>query len=400
MVPELRKKFNEAFTEEKYEAFLEELNTAYGFKLAFRVAETPIFVPKYLKHKMLNACEQIIDIIKRPDFKQLTEKAIPKKWNVPNETNHTHFLAIDFAICKDADGSFSPRLIEMQGFPSLFAYQDYVSRLVGKHFGIPENYDFLFSGLDIEGYRDLMRRAIIGDCNPNEVVLLELDPEKQGTRIDFACTEDFLGVATVNLRDVIKEGKQLFRLKNGEKIRIKRIYNRVIFDELEGSELDEMPFSFTEELEVEWAGHPNWFYRISKYTLPYLDSPFVPKTKFLNEFAQWPADLEHYVLKPLFSFAGKGVVFDVKLEDLQEIPVEQRGEWILMEKVTYANAFHSPDGGPVKAEIRMLFLWPDGDERPTLGTTLVRLSKGVMMGVKFNKQHTWVGGSVAFFERD
>ena len=399
MVPELRKKFNETFTDERYEAFLEELNTAFGFKLAFRVAETPIFVPKYLKHKMLDACAEIIRVIKRPDFKQMTEKAIPPQWKVPNETDHTHFLAIDFAVCQDADGSFSPRLIEMQGFPSLFAYQDFVSLLTKKYWEIPDNYDYLFSGLGVEGYRQLMRNAIVGSCEPKEVVLLELDPEKQGTRIDFACTEDLLGVPTVNLRDVIKEGKQLFRMENGEKIRIKRIYNRVIFDELEGAEADAMPFSFTEDLDVEWAGHPNWFYRISKYTLPYLDSRYVPRTRFLNEFESWPADLENYVLKPLFSFAGKGVVFDVKLEDLEEIPVDKRGEWILMEKVKYAHAFDSPDG-PVKAEIRMLFLWPDGDDLPTLGTTLVRLSKGVMMGVKFNKNHTWVGGSVAFFERD
>jgi hypothetical protein len=354
-------------------------------------------VPKALKSKIIAAGEQIIDLICQPNFKELTAKAVPEQLSVPNETQHTHFLAIDWAISTDTNGALSPRLIELQGFPSLYGFQEEISQAALKFWPVPDGFDYLFNGLNSESYVDLLKKVILGKYEPKNVILLEIEPEKQKTKVDFYATEKHLGIKAVCLTEVILEDNKLYYLLDGEKTRINRIYNRVIFDELQQRTDLDLAFNMQQPVDVEWAGHPSWFFRISKYILPFLKSEYVPKTYFLNELEHWPDDLENYVLKPLFSFAGSGVIVNVTKEDLEKI--EDRENFILMEKVTYAPAIQSFDV-PVKVELRMLYVWPDGDARPTLATSLVRLSKGLMMGVKFNKNFTWVGGSLAFFEAD
>ena len=177
---------------------------------------------------------------------------------------------------------------------------------------------------------------------------------------------------------------------------VNRIYNRIIFDELnqQSPEVQEMGKMLFEELDVQWIPHPNWFYRISKYTLPFIRHPYVPKTYFLNEVKQIPADLENYVLKPLFSFAGQGVIIDLKIEDIEK--VKDPENWILQHKVKYANAIETPDV-PAKAEIRIFYFWKDGALRPVPTNNLARLSKGKMIGVRYNKDKEWVGGSFCLF---
>lgn len=399
MVAEERKRFNEQFTQAAYEQMLQYLNSRYNYEIEFRIAETPVFIDKHLKKKMLQACEEIVAVIQRADFKTITQKAIPANCYVPNEDAHTQFLAIDLAICRDEnDGSLTPRLIELQGFPSLFAFQELISNAYRKFFTINPDYEYLFSGLNSETYLQLLKKTICGQHEPQEVILMDIEPMKQKTKIDFYCTEDYLGVKPVCISALHKDGKQLYYINDsGQRQYIKRIYNRVIFDELQQRPDLTLHFDMTEDLEVEWAGHPNWFFRISKYTMPFIKSEYVPKTYFLHELPQIPNDLENYVLKPLFSFAGTGVVYDVSKADIEAIA--DRSNYILQQKIQYAPALITPDGDGVKAEIRMLFLWPEPDASPTLATNLVRLSKGVMMGVKFNKNKTWVGGSTAFFEK-
>jgi len=121
----------------------------------------------------------------------------------------------------------------------------------------------------------------------------------------------------------------------------------------------------------------------------------VPKTYFLNEVKQIPPDLENYVLKPLFSFAGQGVVIDISISDIEKI--EDPANWILQRKVKYADVIETPDI-PAKVEIRMMYLWEDGWSKPKPAINLARLSKGKMIGVRYNKDKEWVGGSVCFFE--
>jgi hypothetical protein len=398
MVPEVRKQFNAQFTPKKYEALLADTHRHFPGQLDFRIAETPIFIPKDFTQKMLEACEHIIDVIQSPEYQQQSGRSIPENLRVPNEDAHPQFIAFDFGICQSADGGLEPQLIELQGFPSMFAYQIFCPEVTAAHFDLPHNYDAYLNGFNKESYIALLKKLIIGNWNPENVVLLEIFPEKQKTRIDFRCTERYIGINTVCLTTIIQEGRDLYYVNEGKKTRIRRIYNRVIFDDLaqQPPEVQEQGKILLQDLDVEWAPHPAWFYRISKYTLPFINHPYVPHTQFLSDVKTIPDDLENYVVKPLFSFAGQGVIIDVKKEDIEKISDPQN--WILQRKVHYAAAVETPDEW-AKGEIRLFYFWEEGASRPIATNNLARLSKGKMIGVRYNKDKQWVGGTLAFFEK-
>lgn len=398
MVPSMRQWFNENFTEEKYKRYLDELNAPHPGAIEFRIAETPVFVDKSFTNKMLSACESIVDVITGYNFKSLTSHAIPEDIKVPNENDYSDFIAFDFGICENENGELEPQLIEMQGFPTLFAFEIWITEVAKKAFGIPDNYDAYLGGYEKESYMQLLKDVIIGNCNPENVILLEILPHQQKTKIDFYCTQDYLGISVVCLTELIKEGTKLYYLNNGKKTEVKRIYNRVIFDDLQqqSAEIQEKGKILFEELDVQWVPHPNWFYRISKFTLPYIDHPYVPKTNFLSDVKEIPADLENYVLKPLFSFAGQGVVIDVTKKDIEN--VKDPHNWILQRKVKYADVIKTPDI-PAKAEIRIFYFWKKDEARPNPAQNLARLSKGKMIGVRYNKDKEWVGGTLVYFEK-
>ena len=395
MQQNLRQQFNEDFTEAKYLIYLQTIENLHPGSLEFRVAETPLFIPKDFTKKMLDACEDIIDVIVQPDFKTLTERAIPASLHIPNEKNHTDFIAFDFGICENEKGELEPQLIEMQGFPTLFAFQAFHTKITREYANVPSTHDAYLNGYNEKTYLQMLKDIIVGDTNPEQVILLEIFPEKQKTRIDFYCTEEVLGISTVCVTKLIGEGNKLFYKKDGEKIEIKKIYNRLIFDDLHQQKDLGNIIDFSHKWDVEWVSHPNWFYRISKFTLPLIKNPHVPATYFLNELHEIPADLENYVLKPLFSFAGMGVVIDVTSKDIDE--VKDPENWILQRKVIYADIIQTPDG-TAKAEIRLFYFWKDGWLRPVGAHNLSRLSKGKMIGTRYNKDKTWVGGTVSFFE--
>lgn len=392
----LRAKFNARYTEDKYNAYMQEIEALEPGALEFRNAETPVFIPKAFKNKMLEACEDIIDVLVAPNFKELTDRSIPAHLQVPNEDSHTQMLVFDFGICENESGELEPQLIEMQGFPTLYAFQAYHSALTAAYAELPSNYDSYLSGYNRESYIQLLKDIIVGSLDPANVILLEIFPEKQKTRIDFFCTEKLLGIKTVCLTKLIAEGNQLYYDNNGTKTLVKRIYNRLIFDDLEQQENLGNIIDLTKPYEVEWVPHPNWFYRISKFTLPFIDNRYVPETFFLNE-VKTPVDLSKYVLKPLFSFAGMGVVIDVTQEDIDKIKDPEN--WILQRKVNYAPVIPTMDE-PAKAEIRLFYFWKNEWPRPIAVHNLARLSKGKMIGTRYNKDKTWVGGSIAFFEKD
>lgn len=396
MIPELRERFNASFTKEKYDAYMAKLEALHPGALDFRNAETPVFVPKDFRDKMLNACEDIIDVIIDPKFISLTDRGIPANVKVSNESSHTEFLVFDFGICENENGQLEPQLIEMQGFPTLYAFQAFHSELTAEYAELPDTFSPYLNGYTKETYIALLKELIVGDLNPENVILLEIFPEQQKTRIDFYCTEHLLGIKMVCLTKLIAEGDKLFYMNNDVKTPVKRIYNRVIFDDLQKQEGLGEVVDLTKPYDVEWAPHPNWFYRISKFTLPFIKNPYVPDTYFLNELKQMPADLENYVLKPLFSFAGMGVVIDVKPEDIEA--VKDPENWILQKKVKYADVIKTPDE-PAKAEIRLFYFWKKGWVRPVGVHNLARLSKGKMIGTRYNKNKEWVGGNVAFFEK-
>ena len=396
MVPEQRNTFNQNFTEHKYEQLLSALNKGFETAIDFRVAETPVFLDAACNRQMLDTCDYIIDTITHSSFTAKTNAAIPAGKNVPNQTAHPHFLAFDFGICMSEQNKPVPQLIEMQGFASLFGYQAHLDDAMHSTYEIHEPYTAYYGGLNKTSYLQKLQSVIVGHHDPKQVVLLEIKPHTQKTRIDFYCTAAYTGIAIVCITELIKEGNTLFYKKNdGEKIEIKRIYNRIIFDELDQmpAEIKEAGSLLFENLNVEWAGHPNWFYRISKYTMPLLKHPCIPASYYVNELASIPEDLENYVLKPLFSFAGSGVIIDVTKTDIESLP--DPANWMLQQKVNYAPIIKTPTT-PAKVEIRLLYLWEDGAARPFPAINIARLSKGKMIGVRYNQNETWVGGSIAY----
>ncbi len=397
MIIKHRDKFNAEYNEGAYQKVLDSFDETYKYRPTFHVCETPVFLPKDLKEKLVRACDEISQTILRPDFKELSQGAVLSGQTVPNETDHTTFLQMDFGICPDGNGGFKPQLIEAQGFPSLYFFQHALAKRYRKFYNIDDNLDHFFGDIDEAKYVEKLKNCIVGDCEPKHVILLEIEPEKQNTAIDFLVCKRILGVPYVCVSDLICEGKDVFyKDENGEKIQVKRIFNRVIFDELLQRDDLKREFYFTEEHNVEWVGHPHWFFRISKHTLPLLKSEFVPESHFLNELEELPADLENWVLKPLYSFAGSGVMLNLNQHDLGMIKDPEN--YILQRKVTYAPVVKTLDVD-AKLEVRMLMLWERGTPKPVIVTNLCRLSKGAMIGVKFNKDKTWVGGSVGFFER-
>ena len=397
MHPELRARFNADFTPEKYAALLHCVNETEKWPADFRLSETPIFLTREFNDELVVAAKEIVGKTRTPEFARHAASAIPPGLKVPNETAHPAFLVVDFGICS-VQNRLVPRLIELQAFPSLYGFQLLALGCMRKAYpAIPRHWTSTFGDMRDDDYLKLLRKTIVADSDPQNVILLEIEPAKQKTRIDFACTESILGISPVSVTDISKRGRQLFYRRDGRDIRIERIYNRVIFDELLRRPELNLPFSFQEELEIVWVGHPNWYFRISKHSLPFLESPYSSSAFFADEF---PADksISDFVLKPLYSFAGLGVEMEPTREKLAALSKPR--EWILQEKVQYAEFVPTPDGAKSKAEIRMMFIWPDEEPDPILVNNLVRMSQGKMMGVDFNKDKTWVGSSIALHERE
>ena len=398
MIPDIRKAFNAQFTEEKYQNLQDDIVTTYNYKPAFKICETPAFIPKELKERLVTACDDIMKVINQPNFKELTEGAFfEDSMRVPNEDAQSKFIQLDFGICLDEDGNPTPKLIELQGFPSLYFFQELLGRMYRKHYdGIPKDFSQHLYGMTSTDYVELLRQEIVGDVDPKQVVLLEIEPEKQATAIDFFATEKALGIKVLCITKLIKRGKNLvYKDDNGNDIQIKRVYNRIIFDELNQRQDLKTEYSFQDDVDIEWVGHPNWFFRISKYTMPLLKGDYVPKSYYLNKLETIPSDLENYVLKPLYSFAGAGVQIHVTKEMIDDI--KDKSNYLLQEKVAYAPIIETMDV-PAKCEIRMMLLHNSKTNKTQIVSNLMRLSKGEMVGVKYNKDKTWVGGSTGFFE--
>lgn len=399
MIDKNRKAYNEQFSEEKYNAFLQDINAEYNYTPKFKISETPVFIPKDLKEKLVEAVNEIMDVINQPNFKNLTQEAFfDANTIVPNEDDKPRFIQLDFGICKDNSGELTPKLIELQGFPSLYFFQELLGRMYRKHFGtaIPKSYSQHLNGMSAQDYVELLRNEIVGDTNPKQVILLEIEPYEQATAIDFYATESALGIKTVCITELKRKGRQLFYIDDqGEEVRVLKIYNRIIFDELHQRDDLKGEFNFQDDVDVEWIGHPNWFFRISKYMMPLINSKYVPKSYLLNKLESIPSDLENYVLKPLFSFAGSGVHIHVTREIIEGIT--DKSNYLLQEKVAYAPIVETMDV-PAKCEVRMMMVYNSKTDKIEIASNLIRLSKGEMVGVKYNKDKTWVGGSTGFFE--
>ncbi len=395
MIPSLRQQFNRGFTPAKYQTFLRHIDEACGTHVQFRLSETPCFFPKPLIDRMARDGEELIrQLVDNPEYRAKSEEAVPTEFKVPNEAPHPMFVQVDFGLVRDTQGDLQAKLVELQAFPSLYAYQGPLAQAYIDVYGLSAlgPLKYLLSGLDANSYRDLLLRAIVGTHDPENVILLEIHPQGQKTLPDFLLTEKMLGVRTVDIVDIKKDGSRLYYERDGKRIPIHRIYNRAIVDELERKNV-KLNFDWRDDLDVEWAGHPNWYFRISKFSIPYLKHPSVPKTWFLDRLEQIPSDLENYALKPLYSFAGLGVVIAPKKEDIAAIPPEKRPYYILQERMNFEPVIETPFGA-TKAEVRVMYVWLE-ELTPVL--TIIRMGRGLMMGVDQNKNMEWVGASAGLY---
>lgn len=394
MIPTLRKQFNASFTPEKYRQFLSRIDDVCGTHVAFRLCETPCFIPKELLEKLSRAGEELIrQLVENPQYRAESNRAVPAEFNVPHEPAHPMFVQVDFGLIRSASGELQPKLVELQAFPSLYAYQVALAEAYLDAYGMRDlPLNCFLSGLNQNSYRDLLRHAIVAEHDPTNVILLEIHPHEQKTLCDFLLTEKMLGVPTVDIVNIKKEGSRLFYEQGGRRVPIKRIYNRAIVDELQRKGV-KLAFDWRDDLDVEWAGHPNWYFRMSKFSIPYLKHESVPKTWFLDQLKEVPADLENYALKPLYSFAGLGVVIGPKKEQIAAIPEQNRHDYILQERMHFEPVIETPFG-MTRAEVRVMYVWL---EKLTPVLTIVRMGRGLMMGVDHNKNMEWVGASAALF---
>jgi hypothetical protein len=419
MIASIRQKFNAAFTEEAYQRYLAFLNTPFPGALDFSVAETPIFINKDFTEKLLSTGDYVNQVIQSESFKSITEPSLKNVPLFPKESALPQCIVMDFAIAMNEHNELVPALIELQGFPSLFAYEILQDECLRKTYTIPEGYSPYLNGYTKEKYmlhlETILNGTILFDTKENldtdkknvsdstkdtlkHTVLLEILPHQQKTRIDFYCTEKYFNIPIVCITEIFVEENHLFYERAGKKIKIDRIYNRIVLDELKNQtkEIQDKGALLWSNLDIEWVSHPHHFFRISKFLLPFLKHTYIPKAQFLDQLTTMPTALDKYILKPLFSFAGQGVIIDISADDISNI--KDPSAWILQEKVEYANCIETPTG-PAKAELRLYYFWDESNQQYIATMNLARLSKGKMIGVDYNKNKQWVGGSLAYFEK-
>ncbi len=420
MIPELRSQFNERFTAGNYASLLALLAKRCGTAIEYRIAETPVFMPLSLLDEMAaqGAC-LARTLMGNAEYLAAARQAIPNGYRVACETPHPHFLTADFALVRFPDGKLAPRLVEIQAFPSVYGFQSVFSSALREIYSLPADLGVFLSGLDEAGYWDLLAHTIVSGHDPENVVLTEVDPQHQKTRPDFEVTAGRLGIAVVDISTLEPVGNKLhYRNSAGRLVPIHRIYNRAIADELMARDI-KLPFDLAHPWDVEWAGHPDWYFLLSKFSLPWLSRPplahpSVPPAVFLSDFLDGAGrrQLEEagvslppgkspgtvygsLLLKPLFSFAGKGIQFEPTQAQLEQIPAGRRGDFLLQQRMDFVPTIETP-AGLTQAEVRILYLWPDGGSLTPV-MPLVRLGRGKMMGVDHNRNQEWVGASAAFF---
>jgi len=401
MISSLRARFNEGFKPSRYAEMLGELTARVRCPIEFRISETPCFFPGALMDSLVGASEAMLgSLLGDIAYRAVADAVVPGRFRVANTESAPTFVQVDFGLVRDGN-HVEGRLVELQAFPSLYGFQTVLGESFQREYGLgkSEGLTPFLDGLDRDGYLALMRRALLGRHDPANVVLMEIEPKKQKTAPDFNVTEDLWGVRAIDINDVIVDSRRLFYRRDGALTRIMRIYNRVIPDELERKGLS-LPFDYRDDIDVEWLGSPDWYFRLSKFSIPHIKHPWVPITVFLHDAVEDDgrlgaayADRERWLLKPLFSFAGGGIIFAPTDAQISAIPENDRPTYILQERVAFTPVIETPHGA-TQAELRIMMVRDDDTYRAVL--PLVRMGRGKMMGVDHNKGLDWVGASAAF----
>jgi hypothetical protein len=402
MQPAFRRAYNATYRAERYQSYVRRLQALLGSRVAFRLAETPVFFGPELVARCERAAREIVAQLAEPERIDAMRGTVPARFAGSDPGRLPQFAVVDFAIARAPDGSLEPRVVELQGFPSLYAFEVFQRDAwldeLGERCG-GTGWSSFYSGLDRVAYLELLGRTIVGPYDAQSVVLLDIEPEHQKTGCDFVATRALFGVDALDPRELIRRGTRLYRRDPAGRQRpVERIYNRLVGDDLVRPGV-ELPFDLRDDLDVSWAPHPQWFWIWSKASLPHLEHPAVPRTYLLSELDALPERLgDDYVLKPLFSFAGSGVDVHPTANACAAIPAAERDRWCLQEKIAYAPALEMPGGDTVKVELRVMFLRPEGTPALVPATNLCRLSRGEQHGVDHNRDLTWVGSSIGLWE--
>jgi len=390
MIKSLRQQFNASWSEPAYRDLLARLEAHAGAAPGFPISETPCFFPRSLMDELsATGLELVGQILDNPAARTAALSAVPERFRGANAEERPTFLQVDFGLVRGASGAIEPKLVELQAFASLYGFQLAVAEAYRDAFALGSSLGLYLGGLDAARYRALVGQALLNGHDPKQVVLMEIEPRKQKTWPDFAMTEQKWGVRAVDTSEIEREGRRLFYQRDGQRTPIARIYNRVIPDELERKNVP-LPFDYRDDLDVEWAGHPSWYFQISKFSIPWLKHRSVPETRFLHEIDRLPANRDGYLLKPLFSFAGGGIIFAPTDAQIAAIPADQRSNYILQERIQFEPVIQTPEG-PTQAEIRIMYVRVGERFQPVL--PLIRMGRGKMMGVDHNKGMRWVGAS-------
>src|SRR6202795_3269097 len=162
MIPFLRQQFNDKFSGEKYQALLRQVDEVCGTHVQFRISETPCFFPKSLIERIASDGQALVrQLVDNPAYRAKSDEAVPAEFKVPNEPSHPMFVQVDFGLVRDARGELQPKLVELQAFPSLYAYQGPLARayidvygLASSGFRLPASGElkYLLRGLDESSY--------------------------------------------------------------------------------------------------------------------------------------------------------------------------------------------------------------------------------------------------------
>jgi len=393
VIPALRERFNREFDAARHAALCAELAARSGGPIEFRLSETPCFLPGSTARQLVSAAATLIgQVLDNPGYLAAAETLVPEPYRLTGGEERPTFFQVDFGLVRTPAG-IEGRLVELQSFPSLYGFQMLLAEAERDTWGYPSLTPF-FDGLTRSRYLDIVGRAICGSHDPAEVILLEIEPDEQKTLPDFVATERLWGVRALDFRALAREGRRLFAHVDGRRTQVKRIYNRVIPDDVQRRGLT-WPFRAGEDLDVEWAGGPDWYCRVSKYALPWLDHPWVPRTRLLSDLESLPVDRQAWVLKPLLSFAGGGIVFAPTDAQLAAIPPEAHDQYVVQERVAFTPLIETPHGS-TQLEVRVMFV-RDGNRYQAV-LPLGRMGRGLMMGVDHNRGLEWVGAAAVLID--
>jgi len=312
-----------------------------GFTL-FKATSSEVFLfPKELKSELIEAATGITNQLFSSRVLTLAESNITDNSNILDFRSYKnlpepYFMTIDLAYAPGGGTNF--KLIEAQAFLS-------ISHMFFEHYSklLDLNRDVF---LNFEAYQHFLRKI-----QNNHSILLEDCPWEQKTAIDFHLLQKQASIEVLNFRGIL----------GSHALKEKLIYNRLIFADLTAQEFANAKISLSGLPNARWLHHPDWYYFVSKSSLPYITSPWAAQSFLV---ADKPLNFEPksnaWVLKPLFDYGCSGVNLNPSRTDIENVDAPK--EWLLQQKIELK---HLP-GTELFGEIRVVLFNTDNGWEPVM----------------------------------